>query len=237
MSGGTAQFPNFKAAFCGYHRCRPEDYVRKALFHGIPPTRRLLAYPIYLFNRRFFAIDMGILESLGEARSAEEFSGILDELSSTTRVERSIRRGFLGIRVSGTRLMTAWEAVAAYVKAPEVEVPVVSVKRGGVDRSVVPEAGPKDVSAVVVRRLRRAAAEITEGKPVEAAAREAGLTGEEEFVLLLSQQARVEPGLRWLSEQLRMRHRVEQLEKENAALKSILGEKDLELQRVRGEKK
>ena len=121
MSATKPEFRNFKEAFCAYHRCPETAYARKALFLGIPFTRRLLAYPIFLFNRSFFAIDFGILDSLGEARSVEEFTGILNELSGTSRVERSIRRGVIGIRVSGTRLMAEWDQVAKYVKPPEAK--------------------------------------------------------------------------------------------------------------------
>ena len=63
MSDPVAQFRNFQEAFCAYHRCSPKVYARKALFMGIPFTRRLLAIPIYVFNRAFFAIDMGIIET------------------------------------------------------------------------------------------------------------------------------------------------------------------------------
>jgi len=172
------EFSNFKEAFCAYHRCAVESYPRKALFYAIPFSRRLLALPIYLFNRTFFAIDFGIIETLGGARSEEEFSSMLDELASTSRLERSIRRGILGIRISGSRLMEAWEAVAPYVRVPEVVSEHGKVTpQARLERPLSWETAVRDapLPAVVSRRLHRAATDVATGKPVESAARDAGL--------------------------------------------------------------
>lgn len=239
MSEAKPEFTNFKEAFCAYHRCGPEGYLRKALFCGIPFSRRLLAYPIYLFNRSFFALDFGLLESLGEARNQDEFDGILDELSSTSRVERSIRRGVFGIRISGDNLLLEWDRVKAYVKPP----PEVRTEPGKVTPRVLTErVSPSEsasregaLPAVVARRLHRAASDVTAGKGVEAAARAAGLAGEVEFRRLLAQQAGSDPALRWLNEQLELGMRVKQLEDEVAGLRVLLGEKERLLREAGGE--
>ena len=238
MSEDKAQFSNFKEAFCAYYQCAPKAYARKALFLGIPATRRLLAVPIYLFNRPFFAIDVGIIESLGEARSSEEFSSMLDELCSTSRVERSIRRGILGIRVSGGKLMAQWELVAAHIRKP-----VLATEKGTVtpkaksERPAASEAAAREVAlpAVVARRLHRAATDVTCGKPVDVAARDAGLAGEAEFLKLLAQGAGEDPALRWLQAQMVMAERLKELERDNAGLRVLLGDKELQIQRLKGE--
>jgi len=245
MAEAKPEFSNFKEAFCAYHRCAPDAYLRKALFLSIPPSRRLLAIPIYLFNQSFFAIDFGILETLGEARTSDQFTGMLDELSSTSRLERSIRRGILGIRISGSRLMHSWEAVAPFVRAPDAVV-----ERGTVTYNA-PRPNPRfepatdvesagreiPLQAVVARRLHRAASDVTSGKPVELAARDAGLAGEAEFVRLLAQQAGSDPTLRWLLGQMQLTSRIQELERENTGLKVLLGDRELQLQRVRHEQK
>jgi hypothetical protein len=242
MAEAKSKFSNFKEAFCAYHRCPPEGFLRKALFYGIPPSRRLLAIPIYLFNRSFFAIDFGILEALAGARTAEEFSVTLDELTFTSRVERSIRRGFFGIRISESRLFDSWEAVAPFVRVPEE-----SIEGGTVTPNPRPNPrfeqatmdGPPGretpLQAVVARRLRRATAEVTCGKPVELAAREAGLSGEVEFLRLLAQQAGSDPAMRWLLGQMQLARRVQQLEREVAGLHVIIGDRELQLQRLQQE--
>ena len=243
MAEAKPEFSNFKEAFCAYHRCAPKAYARKALFLGIPPSRRLLALPIYLFNRSFFAIDFGILETLGEARTSDEFTGMLDELSSTSRLERSIRRGVLGIRISGSRLIHSWEAVAPFVRPPEARV-----DRGTVTPNA-PRPNPRfepttgaepagreiPLQAVVARRLHRAASEVTSGKPVELAAHDAGLAGEAEFVRLLAQQAGSDPAMKWLLGQMQLSQRIHELERENTGLKVLLGDRELQIQRMRQE--
>ena len=238
MSEAVAQFRNFQEAFCAYHRCSPKVYARKALFMGIPFTRRLLAIPIYVFNRAFFAIDMGIIESLGEASSSAEFSSMLDELCGTSHLERSIRRGLLGIRVSGANLMAQWELVAPYVNKPvlDTEVGTVTPKALG-PRHAASEASGREsaLPVLVTRRLHRAANDVTSGKPVDAAARDAGLAGEPEFLRLMAQGAGEDPALRWLHSQMMMVERLKELERDNAGLRTLVGEKELQIQRLKGE--
>jgi hypothetical protein len=238
MSAAKPEFKNFKEAFCAYHRCSEAAYVRKALFLGIPFTRRLLAYPIYLFNRSFFAIDFGILDSLGEARNEEEFTGMLDELSATSRVERSIRRGVIGIRISGTRLMAEWDQVAKYVKPPESRAGEVGrvTPRSSVDRPAASEAISREapLPAVVARRLHRAAKDVTAGKPMDQAALDAGLAGEAEFRKLLAQHSGEDPALRWLNAQVEQSVRIRELENEVAGLRVLVGERELLIRELRG---
>jgi hypothetical protein len=238
MSAAKPEFKNFKEAFCAYHRCPEAAYTRKALFQGIPFTRRFLAYPIYLFNRSFFAIDFGILESLGEARNEDEFTGILDELSATSRVERSIRRGVVGIRISGTRLMSEWDQVAKYVKPPESKAGEIGrvTPRTAAERPVNSETISRDapLPAVVARRLHRAAKDVTTGKSMDQAAMDAGLAGEAEFRKLLSQHCGDDPALRWLNAQVEQSVRIRELENEVAGLRVLLGERDLLVRELRG---
>ncbi len=237
MSAAKPEFKNFKEAFCAYHRCSEAAYTRKALFLGIPVTRRLLAYPIYLFNRSFFAIDFGILESLGEVRSEDEFTGILDELSATSRVERSIRRGVVGIRISGTRLMSEWDQVAKYVKPPESKagelgrVTPRTTSERPVNSEVISRESPLPV--VVARRLHRAATDVTTGKPMDQAALDAGLAGEAEFRKLLAQHCGEDPALRWLNTQVGQSVRIRELENEVAGLRVLLGERELLIRELR----
>lgn len=115
MADTKPQFANFKEAFCAYYRIRPEKYGRAVLWRSLPWTRRVLAAPILIFNRTFFATDLDIIRSLAPIRSAEEFAWQLDELHAVNRLERNIRRGFLGIRASGGRLMNLWKTVEPYV--------------------------------------------------------------------------------------------------------------------------
>ena len=238
MSADKPEFKNFKEAFCAYHRCSEAAYTRKALFQGIPFYLRPFAYPIYLFNRSFFAIDIGILDNLAEARSEEEFTGVLDELSATSRVERSIRRGVIGIRLSGTCLMSEWDQVAKYVRPPASKAGEVGrvTPRTTIGLPVASEAISREapLPAVVARRLHRAATDVTTGKSMDQAALDAGLAGEAEFRKLLSQHCGNDPALRWLNNQLEQSVRIRELENEVAGLRAVLGERDLLIRELRG---
>ena len=122
MAESKPQFANFREAFCAYYRVTPEQYARAVLRRSLPVSRRVLAWPILAFNRTFFATDLDIIRSLGAAYSEEQFALQLDELYAVNRLERNIRRGFLGIRASGSRLMNLWKTVAPYV-APRAAAP------------------------------------------------------------------------------------------------------------------
>jgi len=163
MSESKPQFANFREAFCAYYRVSPEKYSRAVLWRSLPVSRRPLAAPILAFNRTFFATDLDIIRSLGAMTSEEQFSLQLDELYAVNRLERNIRRGFLGIRASGTRLMSLWKTVAPYV-APTAVVPSgrADEVRGGAtpagdrrspDGAVVPEY--IRTSPAIMRRVGR----------------------------------------------------------------------------------
>lgn len=118
MADQKPQFSNFKDAYCAYYRVTPEKYAQSVLWRSLPLTRRLLALPILAFNQTFFATDLDIIRSLGPMQSSENFSLQLDELHAVNRLERNLRRGILGIRASGSRLMDLWKVVEPYVTPP-----------------------------------------------------------------------------------------------------------------------
>ncbi len=252
MAGDKAEFNTFREAICAYYGWRPEKYEKRLFFKAIPPTRRLLALPIYWFNRPFFAVDFGIIDSLGDSRSEDEFAGLLDELSGTTRVERSIRRGVLGIRITGTRLLAEWHKVAAYVKEPDymgkgtVTPKLATDRNERVDRmgrlerpergdrpERTGDGGARDLTVVVLRRLRRAAADIGNGVPTEKAVESAGLVGETEFRQLVMAHGEGDPVLGRLREQYLLKERIRELEAENVGLKSRLADREDQLYRLR----
>jgi hypothetical protein len=252
MAGDKVEYNTFKEAICAYYGWSADKYEKRLFFLAIPPSRRFLALPIYWFNRPFFAVDFGIIDSLGDSRSEDEFTGLLDELSGTTRVERSIRRGVLGIRITGTRLLAEWHKVAAYVKAPDylekgtVTPKLATDRNDRVDRSGrlespgkvdlterVSEGSMRDLSVVVLRRLRRAAADIGNGVPMEKAVESAGLAGETEFRQLVMAHGEGDPVLGRLREQFLLKERIRVLEAENGSLKSKLADREDQLYRLR----
>ena len=275
MAETKPQFANFKDAFCAYYRVPEEKYGRAVLWRALPFTRRLLAMPILWFNHMFFATDLDIIRSLGPIQSSENFSLQLDELHAVNRLERNLRRGFLGIRASGSRLMALWKTVEPYVTPPDRSLPPQTRRpsespgsrpptepappngsqrpspgafRAGAWGGAEPlpatdvaiplpvnaPADPLDVSALVVRRLKRACDDLVSGIPLPEAVANAGLDSVPQFLRLLDANSSTQPNFRWLREQIHNADRLQQLEDENNGLKSVLAEQTVELARIRG---
>lgn len=173
MAESKPQFANFGEAFCAYYRVRPEKYERAVLWRALPWSRRLLAVPILVFNRTFFATDLDIIRNLKPIQSVEEFSLQLDELYAVNRVERNIRRGFFGIRASGSRLMHLWKLVEPYVNSPKVTAvhprSIAAQSKGGLRVSAEPSAeGTPPVervraSGAAARRVGRPGGDTSNG--------------------------------------------------------------------------
>ncbi len=289
MADQKPQFSNFKDAYCAYYRVTPEKYGESVLWRSLPLTRRLLALPILAFNRTFFATDLDIIRSLGPMQSSENFSLQLDELHAVNRLERNLRRGILGIRASGSRLMDLWKVVEPYVTPPPEPVfsrvpgqaEVVGVGRSleavgrtaaaplssqapapvarlspaavrNVGRNVnrenpshlssSPASAPAaplpvdaaDISAMVIRRLKRACDDTVLGVPVDDAVLNAGLDSVPQFMRLLEINGATHPAFKWLHLQLSNAERLRDLQDENAGLKAVLAEQMVQLARLRG---
>lgn len=101
----------------------------------------------------------------------------------------------------------------------------------GVATAVIDAA---DMSAVVIRRLKRACDDTVLGVPVEEAVINAGLNSVGQFMRLLESNSAAYPSFRWLLQQLRNAELLRDLESENAGLKAVLAEQTVELARVRG---
>jgi len=164
MAESKPQFANFGQAFCAYYRVKPAKYGRAVLWRSLPWSRRLLALPILAFNRTFFATDLDIIRNLEASQSAEEFSLQLDELYAVNRIERNIRRGFLGIRASGSKLMNLWKTVEPYV-APPNDLTGTVASPLAVARSPGPAQATARLSPAIARRVGRAPSSASSESP------------------------------------------------------------------------
>lgn len=238
MAKTHPKFPNFRDAFCAYYRCRPEDFQKRAFLRAVHPLKLPFALPIYAFNKPFFAMDFGIIDSMGDARTETEYEFAMDELIGINRVERSIRRGLLGIRISGSRLSAMWKRLEPYVEPPVIEVPrpdvsVVPQDTIGRRASEASGLGGRELAPQLVRRLKTAYEAITSGVPVPEAAVTAGFADEAEFLSVLEARAHTTPSARWLQEQLQLAARVRELEADLTRMKSLLADQYLDRSRAR----
>lgn len=242
-SSKDPQFSTFREAFCAYYRCRPEAFERKAFWKSVYRHALLFAIPIWLFNRRFFHADLEVIRQFGNCRSAEEFSVVTGEFSTTNRLERSIRRGKLRIRVSGTRLLALHDRLSRYVRphAPEVISGYV-VSGNALDQSPARSGDPtrggesapvrSEGSALVTRRLKQAHDELTTGRPLREVLRSAGYT-EDSLIEALDQNASGNPAFAWLRDYLRRERQLAKLETENAQLLRKVANLSMEIDRLR----
>ena len=232
------KYGNFREAYCAYYRCRAQDFQKRAFFRAMGPFRRTLGLPIYWFNKPFFAMDFGIIDSVGDARTATEFDSAQEELMGITRVERSIRRGLLGIRISGPRLNAMWKRLSPYIEPPaEVAlaeavavVPQTTISRRMVDGS----PAPGDIlTPHVIRKLRLAMEAVISGVPAAKAAEDAGFGRVADFTDALRNRAVSHEPSRWLLSQIELVARVRALEDEVAQGKNLIADQQMALSRLR----
>ncbi len=232
------KYGNFREAYCAYYRCRAQDFQKRAFFRAMGPFHRMLGLPIYWFNKPFYAMDFGIIDSVGEARTSTEFDAAQEELMGINRVERSIRRGLLGIRISGPRLDAMWQRLSPYIEPPpEVAlaedvavVPQTTISRRGVDGSRTPG---DLLTPHVIRKLRLAMDAVVAGVPVEKAAEEAGFARVGEFTDALRNRSVSHEPSRWLLSQIELAARVRVLEAEVMQGKNLIADQQMALSRLR----
>lgn len=236
-SSKDPQFSTFREAFCAYYRCRPEAFERKAFWKSVYRHALLFAVPIWLFNRRFFHADLELIRQFGNCRSAEELSVATGEFSTTNRLERSIRRGKLRIRVSGTRLLALHNRLSRYVR-PHAPDTISGYVVGGNALDPAParagESAPvrSEGSALVTRRLKQAHDELTAGRSLREVLRNSGYT-EEALIEALDQNSAGSPTFAWLRDYLRRERQLGRLEAENAQLLRKVANLSMEIDRLR----
>jgi len=227
------QFANFKEAFCAYYRCKPERFEAKAFWKSLHRLAVLPAIPIYLFNRRFFHQDFDAIRQFGAARNSDEFSNVTDELGTMNRLERSIRRGVLRIRISGTRLLRLHDLLVPYVRSQQAEKITHVPKAAAID--VMPgrnESATREGSALVLRKLRQVHDEVTSGRPLAEALTAVEYT-EDTLLDVLTKNSASNPEFAWLRDHLQHRRRLEELEAENSFLTKKLIAQEREIEKLK----
>lgn len=230
----TPQFDNIRDAFCAVYKCRPEAFERKVFWHGVLRHAWLPAKWIWLTERSFFNDDLGMIRTMGDAHSEPELQRAVDDLENLRLVERSIRRGALGIRVSGKRVLTQLLPLVPLLKPQSSHTaalrnPEPAALPAAAAVPVAP-AGPRvEGSALTVRRLKRLHADVVAGRDWKLAVADSGLE-EGSVGELLKQNSSGRPELAWLQgyladqrELARLRQENDRLQKAVETLKSAAG--------------
>lgn len=133
----TALARDFREAFCRRYRCTPAEYERRAFWKTVQRHALVLIPAMGGFDRKLFAKDLEALRLLGRAVTTEDLEGVLAEFGGVNTVERSIRRRWLGMRISGARMARLFGELSTEIAQPAEPAPVLP-------------AGP--VSPAVLRR-------------------------------------------------------------------------------------
>lgn len=242
------QFNDFFEAFCQHYGCAPGDYEKAAFFKAVPAWKKPLVGVLFLVTPDLFDIDLDIIEELGNTRTREEFSGVLDEFHNAMRVTRSTLKTTFGMRMQGSRLMEIREELDSLIVAtpsrrkasgPPQNPPAPSpgseptkataTAAGGPTRAAMV---PTESRALMLRKTRQTHAAITAGIPLAQALADNGLD-EAQFLDLLAGDSAANPGFSWLREQLLKTRRLEAAEAEVARLNRAIADQSREIAELR----
>ena len=224
-------FSNLREAFCHHYRCSAAEFERKVFFLTLQPFRWPLALPIWWFNRNIFAVDLDVIKSMGNSAKHEECVGILEEFHNANRIERGFRRGMLGIRISGTRMIALRDRLDGLIEPPALVNPLAGAKVSAGTSAL----SPRGTSAVTMRKLREMQSAITQGGVLAEILLEAKLT-EDQFLEQLATNGAGYPALVWLRDQMLRDRKLRQMEQQVAALNQALASQSQELAELRSQR-
>jgi hypothetical protein len=235
MPDDQASFPNFREAYCAYHGCSAEKYVRHLLMRSVPLLLRPLARLTLMTNPGLFSVEVDAIQRLGMARSGPEVADAISELDNLSRVERSFWR-VVGLKANPGRMRDDWALLGSHVRGPEV-VPITELPKAPAERrrasAPVADGVPGRESPLMLRKLRAAQQEIVSGRPLAEVLRGVDLE-EGEFRRQLEIHAPGNAALAWLLEALQARERVAALERSVEEMSRQAEEQTAELRRLRG---
>lgn len=233
------KFSTIREAFCAYYRCRADAFEHKAFWKTLYPHAVLPAIPIWLFNRRFFHADLETIRQFGACRNPAEFAAVMSEFSTANLLERTIRRGRLRIRVSGTRVLGMFNRLRDYLHPSDVEMIEEYVRHSNASESAttkksvrMPTPSLKESPAVMLRKLRQAHEELVAGGDKNRVLERIGMT-EDALLEALGIYGGGTPGLVWLRDGLLREQHLKRLELENAQLNRAVARLTQELDDVR----
>lgn len=219
------QFDTIREAFCAVHKCAPEAFEKRVLWFGLHRHAWLPAHWMWWFERDYFVDDVGTIRQMGEARSEPELQRAADDLENLKLVERGIRRGPLGIRVSATRVIRLLHPLVPLLKPlpsqSEIFRPSAPTPAGGALARVgaAPDPAPRsEGNALTVRRLKRLHADVVAGREWNLAVSECGLEPDR-VEAFLDEHSGGRPELAWLRRYLAELRELELLRAENGRLK------------------
>ena len=202
------QVDALRDAYALVYRCRSDDFEQRVFWKGLNWHAWLPARWFWWTDREFFRPDFEFLRSLGDACSESDLQRALDDLANQGLVERSIRRNYLGIRLSAARLSRCLQPLLPLLRPVEESAPErfdIAASSGPSPAMARPSrtapADPPQRTALRLRSLKRLHSEIVSGRPIPEALADAELTWAEAEAALV-EAAPGRPELAWLGRYL-----------------------------------
>ena len=218
------QFDTIREAFCAVYKCRPEAFEKKVFWRGLYRHAWLPAHWMWWFERDFFGADLSSIHAMGEARSEPELHRAIDDLENLKLVERSIRRGTLVIRVSGTRVINVLQPLVPLLKPLPSHTEFITTAEPGTrlpTDAPVDSAPRSDGVAMTVRRLKRLHTDVAAGRDWNLALTDSGLDPQR-LEALLAENSAGRPELAWLRRYVADQRELERLRVENEGLRKAV---------------
>lgn len=95
---------SFKDAFCERYRCSPDRFVIRIFKKALYRRARFLAPLVMLISRRFFRLDIDLVNEVGASRSWSDFNGVITNHVQSSHLRSGFLRNVLKLRVSCHRL-------------------------------------------------------------------------------------------------------------------------------------
>jgi hypothetical protein len=102
---------SFKMAFCAAYHCPPERYESKVFWRCLYLHSLPLALVGYVFFPSLFAQDRQLISAVADLSEMRELMAEADSFASENRMNRSILRHTLYLRISGRKLVKLAAAV------------------------------------------------------------------------------------------------------------------------------
>ena len=171
MSKNGDKFGNLREAYCAQYRFSAKQFERHLVWHCFPFHIIPFALVFWVIERSLFEKDLEAAHNAGNATTPDELEGAIHEFENLRGVERGFRRGILGICIRGRLMAKHLEPFLSRLRekgAASIELPVYAVP-----------VELRDSGGITIRRIRKIRDDIVQGRSMESALADTGMTAQE----------------------------------------------------------
>lgn len=215
MSKNGDKYGNLREAYCAHYRFPVHQFERCLVWRCFPFYVIPFAMVFWVIERSLFEKDLEAARNAGNATTPEELEGAIHEFENLRGVERGFRRGKLGICIRGILVGEHLEPFLPFLRAKaaaSIDLPAYAVP-----------VELRDSGAITIRRIRKIRDDIVQGRSMESALNDTGMTAQElREHLSIHSSGRVD--LVWFAEYLAQLDEVIKLRQEAKRLTLVAAE-------------